>query len=127
MYSRRNSQAAERAAERRKREDEAPRLNAEVPRLESLRLEIEARRSGAAVGGTAHIRRIVVENAPALFLLPCSDRDCREGGHDLTREIMAQLTRGSAEFEGEHACDGQLGSVPCGSVIRYVAVATYRS
>jgi hypothetical protein len=95
--------------------------------LESLRLEIDERRGMGALSGGMHIRRVVVENAPALFFMPCSDRDCRDGGHDLTREIMGALSRGQPRFEGEDACEGQLGSARCGTVLRFVAVATYRA
>ena len=45
MQSRgRNSEAAQRSAERRRREDEAPRLRERVPALATLRLEIEEHR-----------------------------------------------------------------------------------
>jgi hypothetical protein len=87
-------------------------------------LEIDERRS-ASLTGITHIRRIVVETAPALFIVACADRACRDGGHDLTREIMSALGRGLTEFGGEHTCQGQLGPALCGSVLRYVAVATF--
>lgn len=76
-------------------------------------------------GGT-HIRRIVVERAPALFELPCGDRSCKDGGHDLTHAILTELQHGTTRFEGENHCSGYLGGAPCGSVLRYVGVATYR-
>src|SRR5262245_54567395 len=71
MVVRRNTEAMQRAAERRKREDEAARLHDEVPRLASLKLEIEERGGGGTGAGSNHIRHIVVDTAPALFLLPC--------------------------------------------------------
>jgi len=40
---RRHSEASERFAERRRREDEATRLSAELPRLLTLRLEVQER------------------------------------------------------------------------------------
>jgi hypothetical protein len=119
------SEAAERAVERRRREDAAPRLIQEVPRLLSLSLEIDERRAGAA-SGICHTRRIVVANAPALFMLPCADSGCQDGGHDLTRIIMPRLRDGAVRFEGEHPCDGQVGPGRCPSVLHFVAVATYR-
>src|SRR5450755_1717922 len=125
MNYRRNSEAAQRFAERRQREDEAPRLSAEVPRLESLKLEIEERRAGGAVAESAHIRRIVVDHAPALFLLPCGDSSCKDGGHDVTRVLMHALHAGAARTEGEDACNGQIGSATCSRVMRFVATATY--
>ena len=126
MNYRRNSEAAQRFAERRQREDESPRLQTEVPRLESLKLEIEERRAGGAVAESAHIRRVVVENAPALFLLPCGDSSCKDGGHDITRVVMHALQAGAPRVEGEDACNGQIGSATCSRVMRYVAIATYR-
>src|SRR5262245_36083864 len=90
---RRNTEAAQRAAARKQREDDAPRLLTEVPNLESLRLEIDVRRETGTLSGGTHIRRVVVENAPALFFVPCADRDCNDGGHDLTREIMTALRK----------------------------------
>ena len=126
LYNRRVSEAALRAADRRRREDDAPRLRGAVPALDSLRLEIEERRGGGVLAGGAHIRRIMVEHAPALFDLPCGDRACKDGGHDLTRTILGALQRGEPRFEGEDRCSGSLGEAPCGSVLRYVGIATYR-
>jgi len=123
---RRNGEAAQRAAERRQRENDAARLHAEVPRLETLRLEIQEQRGDGVLAAAAHIRRIVVEHAPALFVVQCSDRSCKDGGHDLTAAIMRELAAGSTRFEGEHACDGRSGSVPCTNILRYVGVATYK-
>lgn len=97
-----------------------------MPTLETLRLEIEERRGGGVLAGGAHIRRIMVEHAPALFDLPCGDRACKDGGHDVTRAILGSLQRGEARFEGEDRCPGWIGGAPCGSVLRYVGVATYR-
>src|ERR1700733_10975262 len=68
-----NSPQALRFAERRKREDEAPRLRDQVPHLTSLRLEIEDR---CDVGGTAHTRPVLLSRAPALFLIQCGDPRC---------------------------------------------------
>jgi hypothetical protein len=123
---RRNPEAQQRAAERRRREDDAVRLQAEVPALESLRLQLEERRAGEVIPETAHIRRIVVESGPALFLVPCGDSTCREGGHDLTAQLMERLRGGQRQFEGEDACRGQTALGACPRVLRYTATATYR-
>src|SRR5689334_11753022 len=80
--------AAMRAAERRRREDEAPRLLARVPKLESLKLEIEERRPEATSADVQHVKRVVVESAPALFEIACCDRACKDGGHDITRAVL---------------------------------------
>jgi len=97
-----------------------------VPDLESLKLDVEERSAGASVPEATHIRRIVVEHAPALFAIPCSDHACRDGGHDLTQQILQALRGHEKEFEGEDACSGQIGSSPCRRVLRFVAHAAYR-
>ena len=125
--NRRFSEAAQRAAERRQREDEAPRLLEKVPNLESLKLDVEERSAGASVPEATHIRRIVVEHAPALFAIPCTDHACRDGGHDLTLQIMHALRANETEFTGEDACNGHLGPSSCRRVLKFVAHATYRS
>jgi hypothetical protein len=125
VYNKRHGEAAQRFAERRRREDEAPRLIAEVPRLRSLKLEIEERLGGSPVAEPTHVRRIVVEHAPALFVLPCGDSRCRDGGHDLTYAIMRSLTAGETRFEGEDVCAGTQGSSQCGRTLHFVATAEY--
>ncbi len=122
--SKRTSEAALRSVERRRREDEAPRLVGEVPRLSSLRLEISTGAPGA-LGMVQHIRRVVVASAPALFEVTCANPSCRDGGHDLTRGIMASLRSGAARFEGSDACHGTVGSAECASVLSYVGFAEY--
>jgi hypothetical protein len=121
------SEAGLRSAERRKREDEAPRIKDRVPRLESLRLEISERRAGGIEPDVSHVKRVVVDSAPALFDLSCCDRSCKDGGHDITRMIMTELERGSERFEGEDACHGSLGTAPCGRVLHFTGIATYSS
>jgi len=113
-------EAAQLIAERRRREDDAPRLHADVPLLASLSLAIDERRDNSAIAGRSHVRRIVVERAPALFVMPCSDPDCTGAEHDLTQAIMRALLRAATRFEGESACQG------CSCTLRYVGTAAYR-
>jgi hypothetical protein len=124
-YNRRQSEGALRFAERRKREDEAPRLSAEVPGLQSLALEIEERTEGGPVAEPTHVRRVVVEHAPALFVLSCGEVRCKDGGHDVTYTIMRALRAGETRFEGQDVCNGSVGTGQCSRVLRFVAVATY--
>lgn len=124
--NRRSKDAADRHAERRRREDEAPRLAAEVPKLESLKLELEARKPGLVSNEVKSVKRVVVEHAPALFDIPCAEPSCQDGGHDITSQVMAALRNGVARLEGERPCFGRLGNVPCERVLKYVAVATYK-
>jgi hypothetical protein len=121
----RSREAAARFAERRKREDEAPRLSAELPRLKTLRLAIEERRGSIETPETKHTRLVVVAHAPALFLVPCGDPSCLDGGHDVTDTLMRQLRAGAAEVVAEHECQGSVGTSHCGRVLRVRGEATY--
>ena len=125
----RSREAAERFAERRRREDAAPRLRNVAPDLVSCRLVLEDRREGAVTAEVAYTRRIVVEHAPALFVIPCGDPACRDGGHDLTVPILRGLREHRAEIKGEDTCygyTGYTGSSPCGRILHFTAFAEYR-
>ena len=122
----RGGEAAQRYAERKRREDEAPRLKDEVPQLRALHLEVDERREGSIVGTDGrHIRRIVLEHAPALFIIPCGDPHCRDGGYDVTNQVMRGLHAGATRFESQDSCSGTIGSASCSRVLRFVAVATF--
>ena len=120
------SEAAVRATERRRREDEAQRIKDRVPKLESLKLEISERRPEATSADVSHVKRVTVDHAPALFELSCCDRACKDGGHDITRQIMQELERGQTRFEGEDTCHGALGTATCGRVLHWIGIATYK-
>lgn len=123
----RRNGAALLAAERRTREDEAPRLHDEVPRLRELSLQIDEYRNACSLQAARHTRRVVVATAPALFLLPCHEDRCEEGGYDFTYEIMRGLRSSLVEFSGEGTCPGRVGHDACGRVLRFTAHATYDS
>jgi hypothetical protein len=127
MRGGRQTEAAQRFAERRRREDEAPRLRALVPTLESLELQLEELRSGASSPEARHTRKIVVAHAPALFVFPCREPACEDGGHDLTDEVLSALRAGAQTFEGEDECRGLLRSGSCQRVLRFIGIASYRS
>ena len=121
---RRQSTTAQQSEERRLREDEAPRLLLKVPDLLRLTLAIEDR-SDSSVSQPKHVRHVVVARAPALFLIGCSDPNCKDGGHDVTDTIMRGLIRHQTAFQGEDKCYGALGPSPCTRVLHYDAVADY--
>jgi hypothetical protein len=121
---RRNSPAALRFAERRQREDEAPRLSAEAPDLISLQLEIDEQGVSAQ---PRYIRRIVIGTAPALFFLPCGDPRCVDGGHDVTSAVMQALRAHNQSFDGTDDCLGSIGPSACARVLHFGAVAQYRA
>ena len=124
MPFRKHGPEAERFAERRRRENEAPKLSGEVPALRSLQLLIEER---TPVGRVKHIRRILVDRAPALFLLPCGDPRCVDGDHDLTSVVMGALLAGQTTFQGTHHCAGLVGAVECGRDVQFDGTAEYLS
>lgn len=126
LRHRRDFAATARVAERLQREHDAPRLATEVPRLERLELALEERRDGVTLGESRHVRRIVVERAPALFEFPCSDKACAGGGHDMTYEVMRVLRANLQRVDFEDACGGTVGSAQCSRVLRCVGIASYR-
>jgi hypothetical protein len=126
MMNSRSREAAQRAADRRRREDEAARLVAEVPRLATLRLRAEERLAGVVLSDTRHVRYVVVERAPALFDFPCGDPSCQDGGHIVTSVVMRELREQHAEFVLEDECLGTIGTARCRRILHVVANATYR-
>ncbi len=122
---RRNPEAQRRAAERRRRENDAERLREVVPELRSLSLVIEESCVNGVADAVTHIRRIVIERAPALFDLPCCDRHCKDGGHDITAHVMRALRQGRTRFEGADSCGGTLKVGECTRELRYMGEATY--
>jgi hypothetical protein len=125
MNSRKTSEQAIRFAERRRREDEAPRLRDEVPGLVSLQLDVKD--GCGATWATRYTRRIVVGQAPALFIVPCSDPRCAGDGHDLTTGVMGALRRGERAFGGEEECAGSVGPLACPHVLQFSALAVYQA
>jgi hypothetical protein len=125
VYARRTKSlaAAQRSLERKKREDDAPRLRESIPELVSLQIEMTEH---AGTTTTKHKKHVVIANAPALFFVPCGDKDCVDGGHDITNEIMRSLHQGALQTDGEHACEGQVGSAPCARRLQFQTNATYR-
>ena len=111
-------EAKQRIADRRQREDEAPRLAQEIRGLTGLDLTIDN-------AGNSYIWRIVVDRAPAIFEVACNTDGCEDGGHDLTREILQRLRASSKTFVGESVCRGGNAQGNCNRVLKYVAKATY--
>jgi hypothetical protein len=124
---RRSAEVMRRAEERRQRADGARRLHDVVPELESLELEIHESREGQPGQEVTHKRYIIVARAPALFEIPCSDRKCCEGGHDVTATVMQHLLGHDRQFEGRHVCAGHLKDGDCAYELRFVASARYAS
>ena len=116
--------AAQQFADRRQRENAAPRLRDDAPALVRLELELEER---TEVGKTTHIRRIVIEHAPALFVVPCGSHRAAMAEHDLTADVMQALAAHRTSFQGTSACAGSEEGVPCRRVLHFVGTAEYGS
>ena len=125
-YYKKKTEAAERAQARRELENAAPRLATEVPTLATLKLELEEHEGTSRRPEQNHIRHIVVASAPALFMVPCGDSRCKDGGHDITRDVMRSLRSGETKFNGTDACQGSQGSGLCVRILHYTGIATYR-
>jgi hypothetical protein len=123
------SNAAQRFAERREREDGAPRLLEVIPGLKSLELDIQERRGTwpAPTPEGSYLRHVVVSSAPALFFITCHDPECRDGGHDLTSLVMRALRSHETRFEAVTRCQGRLGSADCQRTISVVGKVSYEA
>jgi len=101
-------------------------LSDEIPALVRLELRIEDAAGLSTGAQPMHIRRIVVERAPALFLLSCQDPRCAEGEHDVTSAVMQALRARRTSFQGEDECTGSVGQSYCSRVMHFEAIAEYR-
>jgi hypothetical protein len=112
--------------ERRRREEESPRLLTLIPELTSVRLELQESRGGGEQIEFTHIKRIALEHAPSVFMIPCGDRRCKHGGYDLTSATMFGLRRREERIETDDTCMGDVGSARCGRILHCIAVAEYK-
>ena len=90
--------------------------------MKTLRIRIE---ECFGVGSTKYTRLFVVATARALFLVPCGDPRCIDGGHDLTHAVMQALRAKTESFHGNDECMGDLGSSVCLRVLQFDVVAEY--
>lgn len=111
--------------ERWKREDAAPRLIDQAPALRQLQLELSEASEGRRVLDSSRVVHTVVARAAARFEVPCSDARCRDGGHDLTIDIMRNVRQRRRSFVGQDACNGYVGESPCVRVLQFVARAEF--
>ena len=107
------------------REDAAARLQHMAPDLAALRFELHETSGERRVLDSACIRHILVARAAALFEVGCSDAGCRDGGFDITAEVLRALRERRADFSGESCCFGSVGDRPCERVLQFRAVAEW--
>ena len=117
------AQANQRTLDRRAREDGAQRLINVVPDLAELEIAI-VEHSGVAT--SSHRKRVVVATAPALFVIPCGEPRCEDGGHDITHDVLRTLRDRKTQMHGDHTCGGQIASVDCRRRIDYDVRAVYQ-
>ena len=89
-----------------------------------MRLEVEEFTAEGTCALFSHTRIIVVARAPAMFEVPCSERDC-DGIHSLTRDLLRGLRASAENIEGEGECFGVRGNAPCRRRLHYRATARY--
>ena len=74
--------------ERWAREDDSPRLADTAPGLAMLKLELSEVSGERRVLDSTRIQHVIVKRAAALFEVSCSDQGCRDGGFDITVEVL---------------------------------------
>ena len=107
------------------REDEAARLQDMAPGLAGLRFELHETSGERRVLDSTRIQHVIVPRAAALFEIACSDPGCRDGGFDITVDVMRALRHQSADFSGETSCYGGIGDRPCERILKYRGVAEW--
>lgn len=107
------------------REDAAARLQDMLPALARLRFELYEISGERRVLDSTRIQHVIVPRAAALFEVGCSDAGCRDGGFDITAEVLRPLRDGMSYFFGESCCFGSVGDRPCERVLRFRAVAEW--
>ena len=112
------------AADLRARMLGAARLTVAVPGLATLRIDVHEH---SATGCVTYKKHVVVGSAPALFVLPCGDKRCVRGGHDITASIMHALDARETSGEGAHICAGETGTAACRRRMLFYFVAEYHT
>jgi hypothetical protein len=97
-------------------------LAAELPLLRSARIEIV---ENVANGSTKYTKHVVVARSPVLFIIPCGDPACKDGGHDITNEVMRAFRQHLKSAVGESSCGGTTGSAQCRRSIQFTVTAEY--
>jgi len=124
-WQRRDLNAQHRMSERWQRQDEADRLMGRIPTLRRLSIAVEERSGYTTIAPVSHVRRVVVESAPALFEIQCSSDECDGGYYDVTYDVLHALKQGVERFEFSCACNGTVRGASCPREAHFVGVARY--
>jgi hypothetical protein len=111
-------------ARRREVEATAAALHEIVPSLRELSLRVVRRLGDDLERRDSHVRRVVVDRAPAYFFSPCLDHDC-VGGHDLTDLVLDGLRALQTTIVGTAPCDAGGLETGCPGVLELEATARY--
>ena len=124
-WQRRDLNARHRMSERWQRQDEADRLLGRIPTLRRLSIAVEERSGYTTIAAVSHVRRVVVESAPALFEIQCSSDECDGGYYDVTYDVLQALKRGVERFDFACTCNGTVRGAACPREARFVGVARF--
>jgi hypothetical protein len=112
----------------RPRDDGAgPALASLFPMLRSLRIELYERPGVPALrlSRTTIVRYLAVATASGRLVISCPGPNCRNGGHDASRELLRMLRRQETRFGNHIHCRGRVGNLRCTRVLHYVGIASY--
>lgn len=115
---------AQHRSERWIREDEAARVQHMAPNVAGLRFEFHESPGEGRVPDSTRFQHILVPRAAALQV-GCSDAGCRDGGFDITAEVLRALRERKSDVSGESCCFGSVGDRPCERVLKFRAVAEW--
>lgn len=126
MNRRRNAERDERTLQRHEREDAAGELLRKVPDLLTLSLAVHESRPRRIASAPPTTSAASWSSTPALLEIPCSNAYCKDGGYDVTREVLDALMSHKTHFEGDSTSGSSGTSGDCARILRYVGTATYK-
>jgi len=108
----------------------SPTLAAKYRKLKSLKVSV----GYYAPQGVTEQRQLTYDvnlvNAKSVFRLDCSNGDCVQGDHELTKAVAAAVAKRRKVVEGELRCQGwlskdQINKSKCNHLIRYKLKLAY--
>lgn len=108
--------------ERQQQKLDAGRVSASFPEVESIVISMMYNQTGVQKSLPRTIN--FFPGSYALFKVDCLNKECFEGGFDLTRLITGMIRNRKASAKGELSCEGN-GPSPDHSAIAYEVVIQY--